>query len=326
MIYPVDVQKSSAEAGKVIGQEKWKIFTALFIVANLGIPIFTLPFFESVGIHWIVPIVIQVALTTFILTFIIRIFVLKEDEKLNEQTGAQSDSFARYCFLRNLTVEDTIDVGGVLQVPLFEFVNGTNQFVMRFRFGANDDQRALNTRRAIEKIIRILGRYGLEFSQSTAQEDFKDSPEARAAIEALRKVEDTNQAKYLMDIAQHVFQYASDASSVSIFRLEVKTRSNYQKYELSRVIAEILRVVNETRTAFRSVDFLNSTEFVEYMREHYGLEVIDLSLISTRELVEEDLDNRDLVKIYRIVGANGLVIDARNDPIAETMRVGTKVN
>ncbi|MNE88981.1 hypothetical protein D3C80_1863450 [compost metagenome] len=108
--------------------------------------------------------------------------------------------------------------------------------------------------------------------------------------------------------------------------LQIRTKANYQRYELDAVAKSIERVLAEAPTSFRSHEYLDSHNFVEFVREFSGIEIFDLSIIRARDGESLDDTLRDIVKIYRIVGENGRSLTTADDEIKKILDVGIRIN
>lgn len=305
MKFPLDVQKTSSEAGKVIGKEKVKLTVFGIIFINFFIAFLTIPFFTSLGISWIWPVLLQLFVFSVIFIFIFRFFIFKEAEKLREHKGSLSDSFSKYVFFRNLDANDIVKLPR-RNVPVFEFINGSHVVVLAFRFGINDNERSINTRNVFTKVYNLLGSYNLEVRETTGPEDFSDSPEAREYMQKMSNIENTKLAKDMLEIVQIAFDISDSESNVDMLYLEIKTRSNYQRYELDFILQNVFKMFEEVKTCVRIIEPLDKKELVKYFQVFYGLEAIDLSLMKAMNIDENDY--KRMIQIYKLYSAEGKVL------------------
>jgi hypothetical protein len=304
LIFPLDVQKSAAQASKLVGREKTKLIVFGTIFVNVAVALLTVPFFSSVGISAWFPITIQLLIMATLGWFIFRFFVFKESEKLRERKGYSSDSFSKFFFFRNLDSGENLDVPK-FDVPVYEYDNGSAVFVLRLRFGSNDTPKSINTRNALTEIFRILAKENLEFRQIVTPEDFSQSPEARAYMAKVSAIPNKKLAKRMLDITQAALEHSAAMSNTDMIHILVRTKSNYQKYELDSIVRKVLGCLFTNRTAFRSVDFLNKKALVDFLRDFYGLEGIDLALMRIKSREEMDSDYKNIVEIHQLIASNG---------------------
>lgn len=111
---------------------------SVFVIANIGC-FFLMKFlfgtFLGLGIGW--AILAQLILFTAIGILIFRYIIFKEDEKIQEYNDEQTDSFARYLYVRKDNVTQLSCEGQA--ITAFEFTNGCLTTTMLFRFGSNND-------------------------------------------------------------------------------------------------------------------------------------------------------------------------------------------
>lgn len=301
MKFPLNVQKSAARAGKVTGGDKVKLSLLLGIALFAGINLFTIPFFSSMGIPWYIPFSIIGILYGMIFVLVFRFAVFKENDKLAEYEGFSSDSFAKYYGIRNIDSGETLEN----KVPIFEFGNGTHVVGLVLRYGSNDDSKAVQTRMALEEIYNIIGKQNLDFSYICSTEDFSKSKEYAEYMRKSRKIKDMKLAKPVIDMAQMAVNIAEESSNVETSTILIRTRSNYQKYELESVLKSIMKVLTDLRTCFRSVEFLSKNSYLELIEDFYELEAIDLSLMRLRGSEELDKDYQSLIQVYQLTAKTG---------------------
>jgi hypothetical protein len=306
MLFPQDVNKIVSNASKLGGGEKVRLVIGGTIVANFLIAITVIPFFQSLGVSWIYPLSIQIFLMVFIGIFIFRIFVFKEDEKILEYDQKMKDSFSKYYYLRNLDSLEPLKVRKI-SVPVFEFDNGSLMTVIRFRFGSNDDKKAKLNRNALTEVYRILGGNGLEFRQIVSKENFSETQEAKRYLEDLSRISDKKLAKTMLDIAQNLYNLSDLYSNVDVIYLEIRTKYSYQRHEFDEVLERVFEALQENSAGFKEVTPLDKKELLNFFRDFYGLEAIDLSLMRVREETSLEDIRTMLVEVYQLVDSEGRV-------------------
>jgi hypothetical protein len=75
MVFPMDVQKRSMEARRVVGREKAQIISLVTIFGSLFIGIMAITYLTPMGIPWYIPIGIQLFITVTVGILIIRIYL-----------------------------------------------------------------------------------------------------------------------------------------------------------------------------------------------------------------------------------------------------------
>jgi uncharacterized protein (UPF0332 family) len=304
LIFPWDVSKQAAQAGKIIGKEKGRLMIFAFVVLNGMIAFFTVPFFTSLGISWWVPISLQTILVLLIMFTLFRFVIFREGDKLREWNSFSSDSFAKYFYLRNLDSHESIELQKT-RISVFQYANGSSVFVLRLRYGSNSEERSNNTKSAMTRLHNWLSKSNLEFTEYTGTEDFSTSYEARYHMDKLSKVPDKRLARAVIDLFNTSLEICENESNVDVKYIRVRTKSNYQRYELDYIISECIRILSSSRTVFRSTEFLDKTELLGFLTDFYGLEGIDIGLMKIRSMDDPDIQNGSIVDIYQLVSEDG---------------------
>ncbi len=173
----------------------------------------------------------------------------------------------------NKNTVETIEVRGYGEAQLFQYNNGHYLVALRLRYGSSDTEKAINTREAYERIYRLLGQYRMEFKLLSTSENFRES------AEYARYRERQNKSKY-KELSNRIFEnlmkYTDAYSNVTMNTLLIRTTSKGQTLDLPLVLSEIVRNIEMYNTSIRGVEFLEFPQFIEFVREYYGLEAIDL--------------------------------------------------
>ena len=305
MVFPLDVHRKVAETRKLVGQDRTAVLIQLFCFVNI-ICFFVLRFifksFLMVSTKW--ALLTQVVLFLTLGIFFFRFVIFREDEKVREYKGYESDSFAKFLYLRKDS-EETLDIRQE-KVSVFEYANGTATCTMCFKFGSNDDVRARNTRQVLDVIVGLIADYGFESRIVSSPEDFSNSIEFKQHVSVVNSVEDRVLAKVLRDVSKAVIDTSHAESNVDEIYLTIRTATNYQKYELEGLLKAIFKVLLENVTAFRSVSFLDMDELLEFYRYFYTIEAIDLAMMRALDLAAElDEDYRKIVSLHTIISEDG---------------------
>ncbi|GAA0101692.1 hypothetical protein UT300012_24070 [Paraclostridium bifermentans] len=293
IFFPNDVDSTSEKAGGVSDKEKNGVFFAIWGLLNF-FAVFTLPsFMQNLGVGVIGSVLIIIALNLLLFGVIFRFVVFDENKKAKEYNAHTSDSFARF-FKLNKNVVETLEIRGYGEIEVFQYNNGHYLVALRFRYGSADNEKARNTREAYERMYNILSKNRLEFKMLSSNENFRESKEYR------RYKQRMNNSPY-KDIAMRIFEeimyYTDNYSNVTANTLLIRTTSKGQMLDLPRVLAEIVRLVDRTNTSIRGTEFLNFSEFLEFIKEYYGLEAIQLA-----KLKDVEQNPAELNKMLKEVG------------------------
>ena len=297
MIFPLDVYRKVSETRKLVGQDRTAVLIQLFLLINV-VCYFVLRFFFNsilqISTKW--ALVAQIALFFVFGYFYFRFIIFREDEKINEYKNAENDSFARYLQVRKDS--ETVTEIAKKKVHVFEFA-------LCFKFGSNDDVKASNTFTALDTILGLIADYGFESRVITAPEDFRKSEEFQNYVDKINGINNKQLAFTLKEISDAVLQTSYEESNVDCIYVCIRTSTSYQKGELEGVIKAILKTLYETVTAFRSFEFLNITELLEFYRYFYTVAAIDLAMMRAIDLAADlDDDYNRIVSLHSLISTD----------------------
>ena len=306
MLYPLDVHQKTADAGKLAAKDKTNFIIMMTVIANVALFFFLSQVFRNMlglGIGW--ALLVQLVLIFIIGSGIFRFVIFDENEKVREFKGYGKDSIAPYYNIRK-DVEDTIQLDERRSVNIFEYSNGSLLACVQIRYGSNNDRKAEITRDVFESVFKLLCNYDFEFRTYTMTENFEETDEYKRYIRKLNNISDTNVSKYMLDIAETVLKESQKLSNVNVTYIQFRTRRSIQKMDMEIVVKSLINELIRGRTAFRSVEFLDKQALVNFNREYYGLEVLDLSMIKA---IKPDMDMLEdylrLIKEYSIDCTDG---------------------
>ena len=300
MIFPNDVHKRAANAHKLLAQDKNSIIMQIFIIANI-ICFFIFRFifntFLSLSTGW--AILAQIVLFFVIGVMLFRFVIFKEDEKLQDYKDQQSDSFARYLHIR----KDNIDITKINNesVSVLEYTNGSVMSTILFKFGSNDDNLARSTKEVLQAIYGVISSYNFEFRTVSLPEVFSNSKEYNKHLEQINCIKNKKLSYFLKRISEQSLTIANTSSSTNVLYLMIRSKIPGEKEQLICIIKEILKILLENVTCFRSIEFLNKDSLLEFFREFYGIEAIDLAMMKAIEL-SSDIENdyKKLITLYSL--------------------------
>lgn len=295
--YPNDVDRITQKAGTVSDSEKVTTFFALFAIANVGLFLVLPQFVTKMGGNFIIAIVIQILLNAVFSTTIFRFFIFKENDRIKEFKSYNQDSFSKYFKIGKEPLMQ-IEVEGYGDVDVFGFTDtGLHLVALHLRYGSNNDKKDKKTKDALQEIFKILCRAQLGYTVIYSDEDFMESIEFKNYINKINK-------GVYKDNMLRIFNYAlevSGRSNVTATTILITTTKKHQIYDLDTVLANILAIANSNFNAFRSAEYMNFNQFIEFARDFYGLEVIDLSMVKTvtggRYVLSDYLNG---VKVYKV--------------------------
>lgn len=302
MFYPNDVDRITQKAGGVSDSEKNNVFFVAVGMINFFGIFFIPQFLGNFGISTFFSILIQIALNIAVAIPIFRIFVFKEKERIKEYNSYNTDSFAKF-FKVGKETSRVVNVSGYGNVDVFEYDNGQHFVCLKLRYGSNDDNKKLLTYDTYKKIINYLASQELEFKIVAMDENFSDSKELDAYVRKANKSEYKDLTLRILNNIMDGEEYANIITKVII----IKTIKKHQVYELNRILAGLVSMIRVKKTAFRSIEFLNHKQYVEFAREYYGLEAIDLSMFKNMEPNMHEL--KDFLPYVQVMHNKSTIVD-----------------
>lgn len=309
MIFPHDVNKVVQDSKKIAGQNKTQAIIILVVLGSV-VSFFAIDYiFGTVlGTGLGFSIIVFLILWAIIGVMIFRFVIFDEDLKKREFEGADSDSFAKYMWLRKDIHKDSRL--GREMVSVFEYTNGSSVCVLELRFGSNDDQKAEGTTALYARFMAIAAENNLESRIIISPEDFKNSREFKQQIAAINAIKDSRASKNVMMINNAIIDASCECCNVDVIYFMLKTRSNHQRADLELALRRVFSIMTHNISAFRSIHFLDVQELMEFLRTFYGIAAIDLSMMRTMELadtVTSEFDN--VVKLLRVHTVSGKTFD-----------------
>lgn len=312
MIFPQDVHKVITQSNKALGENN-KIHIIVLVIVLGGIALFFVSdsllrslFGTGLGVTLLVDAVI----IGFVGFLVFRFVIFDEDAKKKEYEGQESDSFAKYMWLRKDTHTSAALRGN--DVTIFEYVNGSAMCVIEMRFGSNNDEKAYGTRNIYEKMIQIAADNKLESRIISSQENFRNSAEFKEQIAAINRITDSKAARNVTMINDAIIEQSVKLCNVDIIYFMLRTTSNHQRYDLEIALKRIFAVMHGNINAFRSIKFLNPEELMEFYREFYKIAAIDLSMMRTMELAELNEEFDEIVQLLQVKTETGRVFNTKD--------------
>lgn len=320
--YPNDVDRITQKAGTVSDSEKVSTFVALLVMANVGLGMILPQLVVKMGGNIFLAILIQLLINLVFGTTIFRFFIFKENDRVKEYKSYGQDSFSRYFKIGKEPVME-IDVEGYGTVDVFGY-NDTGMYMvaLHLRYGSNNSEKDKKTKEALQEMFKILCRANLAYTVIYSDEDFMESLELKNYMKKINK-------GIYKDNMLKIFNYAlevSGRSNVTATTILISTLRKHQIYELGVILSNLLSVANSNFNAFRSAEYFTFDQFIEFARDYYGLEVIDLSMVKTvaggRYVLSDYLDKINVykVKTNRSRYKNSSVVDDKIITMSKEVR------
>ena len=301
MIYPIDVYERVANRKKLVGADRNSFFISLFLMCNFFVFIILhRVLVVSMGLPLAVCILVQILIFIIFGILIFRYVIFDEESKMREYSDENSDSFARFMHLRKDATHE-IRINKKSHVNVFEYDNGCVTCTMRFKFGSNDNYKSKETRQCLNEIFRVLTNNNLEFRTISDPENFRKSQELDNYIYNINNIEDKALAKHILAMSDEIIRRSYEECNVDQLYLSFRTPSSYQLEDCETVIRHILKIISSHITCFRSVEFLDLNQLLDFYRDFYPVEAIDLAMMRAIELSETlDENFSEIVKVVSL--------------------------
>lgn len=311
MIFPQNVHKLIQDKHKIAGDNKIQLIIFLLVIGNV-FGFFALEFLMSLiapGAPLGAVLGIQAVLFCLVMVLVFRFAIFDENSKKQEYQGQKSDSFTRYMFIQKDNVTKAQN-----GVEIFEFMNGSAVFALQFRFGSNDDIKAKGTADFYKRFMNLISQYGFESRCIVGSEDFSTSDEYQHHIDMINEIADVEMRKTMLTITDAIMKESHAHSHVDTVYVMVHSIYNYQKADLELFLRNLVNLIEDSNTAFRTIHFLNFEDLLELYRYFYGIAAIDLATMKTISLasdISEDFSR--VIRIISLTGSSGTVYNVKKN-------------
>ncbi|MCM1172510.1 MAG: hypothetical protein NC393_10325 [Clostridium sp.] len=320
MIFPDNVHKRAANAKKLLAQDKTAIVIQLFFIANIVLFFaLRLLFTRFLGLSVLWALVTQLILFIAVGIVIFRVFIFREDEKIQEYQDQQGDSFARFLYVRKDNIRNT-EVQGV-SAKMFEYTNGCVMATIRFKFGSNDDVIAANTRRVLELIYGVISNYNFIFRTDTMTGSFENSKEYKKHLQQINSIADKELSFNLRLLSDTALKISKQQSNTDVLYLTITSKMPGDVEMLNSILNEIMKILSENVTCFREIAILGIDELLEFYRDFYNIEAIDLAMMKAIDL-STDLDKSytHVMQLYSLRSTDGKTYRVNDDTVTDRFR------
>lgn len=299
LIFPYNVQESLAASTGTTKKDKRGLIISLWVVASLLIGWFLASWLRNVtSYYFLITLLVELALQFTVGGVILR-FALDESTLINEMTS-KDNSFARYfsIYRERISQEDspyTFDV--------IEYADGSYGCFIRFLLGYNTNQVSNATYELNSNIQRLITKAGTPYRVIFMNERFSNSQSAANLRHVVSNIDDEHLFMAYRSIVQNILTIANEESNVLSMVLIINPKTQIQKEELQQLVNNITSFVSSIDSVYREVTVLSYQEIVEFFREYYKLEVLDMGAVRSHTVEKKSLNcGLSLLKLY---GASG---------------------
>lgn len=296
MKFPINISKGIRDAGKTTPMEKFSF--GMFIAGIVNFLLFgsLQPLFVGIGIPSFVLILLQLGLTISVGVFILRHFVIREDDKFIEHQNEKDSSLNNYFLIRDKDNQEYID-----SIPVYQYTDGSYMFLIRFCFGAATDRKASGSATILNNLYRNVLKYDMEIRTYNMPEVFRESIECKNFLNSISGVEYKPLSSALLEIAKMTLDICDEHSELFDITCLVRTRNPLQVEYIGTLVSKLLRDYSSRTNSFRSIDFLGKDKMRSFLRDYYCLEALDLASLKVSNIPKEVLlKYRNLVTVFEL--------------------------
>lgn len=301
LVFPVNVHESLQASGGLKKGEKVGILVS-FWIAGCGILAWVLAgWLRTVIPSWYgwATLLVEVLLQLTVGVYILR-FALDERALFVEMNKADL-SFANYFKIyREITAKD----GSRFPFDMLEFDDGSYGIFIECRLGHNTQVRSTNTYYVNHQVINMINKAGLKYKVYYRNEAFKSSQAAQDLRDIVGGITDPALFSVYRDIVQNYLNIAENESNVLCITYLVYAQTRVEKDEFLSVMNNVFTTYEREDTVYRQVKALRYDDIVEFLRNYYQLEVIDMGLIRAH-IAEKKNKYSCPVSILKIYGTSG---------------------
>lgn len=314
MIFPVNIAEKLRTKGKTPKKDKIFAIVILALIVNALVFIYLNPIVAGLHIPTFLLILVQLLVTVVITVICIRVFVVREKEKIDETDASSQASLNTYYYLRNKDVLEKVE-----EVPVFEYTDGNFCIGISLYYGANSDRKVEGNRFIIQNLINLCLSNGLIYRTVSLPEKFKESKECFNYTKKLSNIEDSNLRDYMVDNLDMILEQSEQSSELLRTVILIKTASPYQIQTFEMLIRKLRELFSMRANSFRGLSFMDNEDMRAFLRDYYCLEALDLSALKSKEIDSSVLS--EYMNMIRLVsydlksGAHKVVenVHMRND-------------
>ena len=310
MKFPLDVESTIKNSGKMTVTQKATftlfvaVFINVFIFAKLSLTC------KSLGIPLFFLVLAQLIITGAIVIIFLRVFVIREQEKMDEYNNTKNTSLNRFWYLINKERTEYVD-----NAPLFEYSDGSYMIAMKFSYGSFKRTAADNTRDLFQYIFNEIARFNFNFQVIDMPERFEDTKEGSNFLGDIGKCKYDDVAIIYREICDNLLKTCSQYNTLvsTVFFIRILP---VQVQDLKIFLTNVLEQYVKTESSIRNIEFLDDnvrSTIKLYMRDYYGLGALDLSNLHAHDIDDKTLlEYRDYVRICELELNTGEVKESKN--------------
>lgn len=301
LIFPINVVSSLKAEANLKPSEKRGLIISFWVFGCVVLGWFLMSWLRNVTTHYILLMcAVEILLNATVGVYLLRF--LMDESTLQSELDEKADTFAQYFKIyRELTGPDNL-----LPFDALEMDDGSLAVYIQCRFGANTNNKSNNTYYTNKAITAILNKNNINHKIYYTNEDFKSSQEAVYLRESLVDCKDPVLFKNYREILQNYLNIANDDSNTICTTYMLLFQTRIQREEAPLIINSVMNEFNKTETVYREVKILDYQDIVEFLRQYYCLDVLDMGLVRASSVINKNLGSVS-VEILKVYGKSGKI-------------------
>ncbi len=304
LVFPINVHESLKSSGGLNKGEKTGIIISFWLFGCGVLGWLLLSWLQPiVPKHYILitvlfELVLQLTVGVYLLRFLL------DERTMFQEIEKKNLSFAQYFRIyKEIIAQD----GSALPFDVLEFNDGSWGVFLQCRLGFNTNVRSDNTYHANRELVEILNKAGLARKTFYHNEVFKSSQAARDLQEILKGISDPQLFASYREVIQNYLNIAEDESNVMCVTHIIYAQTRVQKEELLAAMNSVIHALSKSETVYREVTILQYEDIVEFLRNAYRLEVIDMGLVRASIALNKKGYSANSVHVLKLYGSSGRI-------------------
>lgn len=272
MFFPFNIDNQIKMSKKASSKDKASIITFAVIGGGVFLYLGISPFFtEVLHLPSIVAFLLCMILSISVLVFILRTFVFREKELLNEEENSKNDSLERFYHIVESELPNMID-----GIEVFENDDGNMCACLEVLYGPNDRLKSEKTKDFLVELFNTISKFCIDFKVFVTKEDFSRSIECKRFLNTVNSVKDKRLAPVISEMADLVLGFTSQKSNLYSTYIVIRFTPVNSRM-LPGLQSQLLDVLHSSRSSIRNLEFSDRQRFRAFIRDYYRVEALDLS-------------------------------------------------
>ena len=302
LVFPLNVHESLQASGGLKPGEKRGIILSFWFVACALLGWFLAGWLRQLTPHhyFLIVVLVELILQATVGVFILRIVM--DESTMIEEMENRDNSFAKYfgIYREHIAAEEA-----VYPFDIIEFSDGSYGVYIQFLMGYNTNNASAMTYEVNRTIQSLINKSGMSHRVVFSNERFSNSAAAEELRSVVAGVKDPRLFAAYRQIVQGLLKIANEESNVVSATYIIYAKTRIEKEELTKLVDNILSTVASNDTAYREVTTMSYQDIVEFYRNVYKLDVLDMGLIRVHSAAKKTISCP--VKVLKVYGRSGKV-------------------